>query len=70
VVKEAIGQTVLNNSPFSDILNNTVRAAAEVDAKNSNKKKIKKYISNIYDIANQASTQAHREYLLQVLSGK
>ena len=69
-VKETIGQTVLDNIPFSNVLTSTVRAAAEVDAKNSNKKKIKKYISNIYDIANQASTQAHREYLLQVLSGK
>ena len=70
VVKEAISQTVLNTSPFDGQLTAASCVSAAADARNSNKKKIKKYISNIYDIANQASVSEHREYLLKVLAGK
>lgn len=70
VVKEAIGTTVLDNSPFYEQLTEEKRLAAAIDARNSNKKKIKKYIGNIYDIVRQASVDEHRDYLLRVLSGK
>ena len=70
VIKEAIGTTVLGNEPFSNQLTQELRAAAETSAANKNVKKIKQYISNIYDIANQATNQEHRAYLLKVLAGK
>ena len=68
-VKEAIGMTVPNTEPFASQITEAIRVQAETDAASSNNKKIKKYIGNIYDIANQANNSAHRKYLLNVLAG-
>ena len=69
-IKTAIGVTTLDNSPFDTEVTAALAVEAQNSAASKNTKKIKQYITNIYNMANSAANQMQREYLLRLLSNK